>query len=134
MKLKAFLLGLDDLREEEIISPNNCILGKWINEYGWEAYKGYPEMKEFVDLHNEVHNIVSEIPSLKKNNKLEKANERYRELEKESDKLINILERIQKKEEAKETLDNDQPEKESAENQQEKYKENPGEEDKQQAQ
>jgi len=102
MKLKAFLLDLDDLREQEIISPNDCILGKWINEYGWDAYKDYPEMKEFVDLHNKVHEIVGEIPALKKANKKKEADEKYKQLEQESDKLINLLEKIQEKEENKE--------------------------------
>ncbi|MFP4620474.1 MAG: CZB domain-containing protein [Bacteroidales bacterium] len=101
MKLKAYLLDLDDLDEREIISSNDCILGKWLNEYGWEAYKDYPEMKEFVDLHEKIHEIVSEMPKLKKANKLKKADEKYRQLEQESDTLINLLEKIQEKEEAK---------------------------------
>ena len=102
MKLKAFLLDLDDLREQEIISPNDCILGKWINEYGWDAYKDYPEMKKFVNLHNKVHEIVGEIPALKKANKMKEADKKYKQLEQESDKLINLLEKIQEKEENKE--------------------------------
>ena len=102
MKLKAFLLDLDDLSEKEITSSNDCILGKWINEYGWEAYKDHPEMKEFVDLHERIHDIVSEMPNLKKANKLKEAQKKYEQLERESDELINLLEKLQEKEEAKE--------------------------------
>jgi len=103
MKLIAFLLDLEDLTEQEVISPNSCILGKWINEYGWEAYKDYPEMQDLVDLHNKVHEIVSEILNLKKDKKLSEANKRYKELEKESDKLINLLKELKEKEERRQS-------------------------------
>lgn len=101
MKLKAYLLDLDDLDEKEIISSNDCILGQWINEYGWETYKEHPEMKEFVNLHEKIHDIVSEMPTLKKANKLQLAREKFEILEQESDKLIHLLEQIQEKEESK---------------------------------
>lgn len=108
MKLKAFLLDLDDLDEKEIISSNDCILGKWINEYGWETYKDYPEMKEFVDLHERIHEIVKEMPDLKRANKLKEAQKKYEQLESESDKLIALLEKIQVKEDKEQEKEKEQ--------------------------
>ncbi|MCF8334957.1 MAG: CZB domain-containing protein [Bacteroidales bacterium] len=102
MKLKAFLLGLDELDENKIVSSDSCILGQWINNYGWEAYKEYPEMKKFVDLHEKIHQIVRDIPGLKKKNKLEEARNKFKELDKESDKLIELLDILQQKEKQKE--------------------------------
>ena len=99
MKLKAFLLDLDELEESQITSSDNCILGQWINNYGWEAFKDYPEMEKFVNLHENIHQIVSTMPDLKRNNKHQEAWKKLQELEQESDKLIDLLDILRQKEE-----------------------------------
>gem|GEM_PF-2051653 len=97
MKLKAYLLGLDDLDENKIVSDQECELGQWINQVGWEAYKHHPEMQQLVDKHQLIHQVVEEIPKLKKTGDLQKATNQYNRLEEESDKLIGLIEAIEEK-------------------------------------
>lgn len=98
MRLKAFLLGLEDFDENKITSSDDCDLGKWINEYAKEAYKDFPEMEELIQIHDKIHEIVKEIPTLKKKNKLQEANQKYELLKKESDRLLQKLGKIEQRE------------------------------------
>ena len=98
MHLKAYLLDIDDIDEKRIVSSNDCELGKWINGFAINKYKDNPDLEQLIQIHNKIHVIVKDIPRLKKKGEIEKAQENYNNLEKESQRLIKILETFEVKE------------------------------------
>jgi len=98
MHLKAYLLGLDDFDEKRIVSSKDCELGKWINAFAKNKYKGHPELSNLIRLHDNIHQIVIDIPDLKKQGKVDEAYKKLHLLENESAKFIAILEALEKEE------------------------------------
>ena len=95
IKLKAYLLDIQDIRIEEAISHKSCLLGQWIYEFGLEKYKEYPEMLELESVHKELHFNVQSIIELKSNGYLEEAVTNFDNLKKISDRIITLLDKLE---------------------------------------
>jgi methyl-accepting chemotaxis protein len=75
--LKDFLEGKDGLTEEQAISHKDCSLGKWMYAEGLQHYTTLPEMKRLETAHINLHEIVKNIVSLKKESKAADADIEY---------------------------------------------------------
>ena len=91
IKLKAFLMDLQEFSVEQAVSHKSCDLGKWIYEYGYEAYKNYPEMVELELIHIDLHKSVKGIIEYKNSGKSHLAVEEFNKLQQISDKIVTLL-------------------------------------------
>lgn len=89
-KLQQYLAGKINLDESELVSPQNCDLGKWIYTEGMYKYGKILEMQELEKVHKLMHTTVSKIVKLKKAGQEAIA---YQELDHLTDisKQINLL-------------------------------------------
>lgn len=97
IQLKAFLLGLQDLSANQAADHAGCQLGKWLYEYGLNAYPDIREVADLEEIHQQLHHSAQEIIAAKKSNDLPKAKELYGVLAKTSDELERLMNSIEEK-------------------------------------
>lgn len=57
-KLDKFFQGYETIFGSEIISPQECQLGRWIYSDGLKKYQQWPDIWELEKTHTQVHETV----------------------------------------------------------------------------
>jgi methyl-accepting chemotaxis protein len=91
INMKAYLLGVEDFKAENIAKHTDCDLGKWIYGYAISEFKGNQHFDELEKIHQELHKTIVDIIKLKEANELESANKAFNSLEEISGRILNLL-------------------------------------------
>ena len=94
LKLKAYLIELQEFSLEQATSYKACDLGKWLYSEGYERFKHFPEMIRLEKIHIELHNTIKEIIELKSNNNIEEAYKKLETLKIISIEIISLLDKL----------------------------------------
>jgi PAS domain S-box-containing protein len=95
-KIKNFLDGESSLTRIEAVSHQVSDLGKWYYGEGKIKYGHLPAMQEFETEHKTLHETIAEILQLKATGDLEKVQQKYRQLQKISDKIFLLLDEAER--------------------------------------
>lgn len=95
IKLLAFLEGEPTLTPDEIVSPHCCELGRWLDKEGLLKYRNCPKIQELNTIHTQLHHVSQYILSHYQNG-LTSVEAEYETLQQLSQKLIEILEILEK--------------------------------------
>jgi soluble cytochrome b562 len=95
--LSGYLQGDQKLTREEVVSPNHCKLGMWLDQGGRAKYAQYPEMKRLDELHLELHAKMAEIVEAKEAGKVKEAKAMLRSINGICDELIGQIDGILQK-------------------------------------
>ncbi|GAB4327419.1 MAG: hypothetical protein OHK0038_01090 [Flammeovirgaceae bacterium] len=96
-RIRNFLDGKETLTREQAVSHLHCDLGKWFYAEGKAKYGHLPEMQEFEVEHIKLHQTIMEILELKEKNELAKAEEKYKDIVKLSNNIVQLLDESEKK-------------------------------------
>ena len=91
INMKAYLLGVEDFKAENIAKHTDCDLGKWIYGYAITEFKGNSHFDELEKIHQELHKTIVDIIQLKEENKLIEANSAFNSLEEISGRILQLL-------------------------------------------
>ena len=97
IRLKAFLIGLKDMEEKQVVSHHDCDLGKWLDNFAMNEYKNIEELKKLEKLHIKMHNVVADIIRVKNENNMEEACKLYKMMKAYSDNIIALLDIVDNK-------------------------------------
>ena len=75
----------------------DCDLGKWYYTEGLENYGSVPVFKEMESFHEKFHKLVQDVVNLKESGNQEEAENSFTELGIVSEKVIMLLEQLEKK-------------------------------------
>jgi len=94
IRIRAFLMDIDDLENIEIKSHKSCELGIWIEKYAKKEFSGSSYLAGLVESHEGVHDAIKEVLVLRKKNQPKKAWEAFEKLEIASVEVINYLDKL----------------------------------------
>jgi len=94
IRLLAFLEGEQSLSEEEAFSPYCCELGNWIYAEGLKKYAHFQEIQALERLHQELHQVAQQAVSLKNEDKLPQAQEKYELMKSISQQLLEVMDKL----------------------------------------
>ncbi len=95
INMKAFLLGIEDFKAENVAKHTDCDLGKWIYGYAIDVFKGNPHFDELELIHQELHQAIVSIIQLKEQNNMNEANEMFTKLESISGSILSLLDKLE---------------------------------------
>jgi methyl-accepting chemotaxis protein len=96
-RIRDFLDGAKALTHEEAVSHRDCALGKWLYSSGLELYGHIDDMKVMEGEHETLHSTIREIIDLKHQGKDQEAEQRYKEIEQLSGKIVGLLKAVERK-------------------------------------
>ena len=96
-RLRRHLNGEESLSEQQLVSPRECDLGKWLYAGGMKQYGHFHEMRDMEKEHAEFHARIKTVVSLQKTGRLEQAEAELAEVESMSDKIVSLLNRLEHK-------------------------------------
>jgi methyl-accepting chemotaxis protein len=91
INMKAYLLGVEDFKAENIAKHTDCDLGKWIYGFAIKEFKGNQHFDELEKIHQELHRTIVDIIQLKEANQLVEANTAFNNLEEISGRILQLL-------------------------------------------
>lgn len=94
-RLQFYLEEKIILNEQEIISYQDCQLGRWIYTHGIPLYGHLPEMKRLEDVHIALHTSIRRVIELKKYGTKEHLEDEYAKFMLFSSEIIALLRRIE---------------------------------------
>ncbi|MGD8484342.1 MAG: CZB domain-containing protein, partial [Thioalkalispiraceae bacterium] len=94
-RLRNYLDGNESLSEEEAVSHQHCVLGKWYYSEGMQNYGHLPEMKALEAPHAEMHALIKDIISLKQQGQVAQAEEAYRKVAPLSEQIVAYLSEVE---------------------------------------
>jgi len=97
LKMKAYLLDIQEFDEERVISHSACDLGKWLSEVALPNYGNLPEIVELDTIHKIFHDTVKQIVMLKKQGFIHEAYIEFTNLKNTSESIIKWLDTIEEK-------------------------------------
>lgn len=95
-RIRAYLDGTGTLSSNQVTSHKDCDLGKWYYTEGLENYGHLAEMKDLEQPHAELHRLIGDIVGLRKSGKLEQAEQLFQKIDPLSEKIITLLDAIEK--------------------------------------
>ncbi len=96
-RLREFLDGGLSLHQNEAVSHQDCVLGKWYYAEGLSRYGHLSEMREIEKPHQQLHQLIKEIIKLKEAGMQSESEARYAEIEPLSKEIIQQLNRVEEK-------------------------------------
>ena len=96
-RLSAYLNGKGSLTAEQAVSHTDCVLGKWYYAEGMAKFGDLAEMKEIEAPHAELHQLIRGIIDLREAGRLEEAKQAYRQVEPLSRRIVDMLDVIREK-------------------------------------
>jgi methyl-accepting chemotaxis protein len=96
-RLRRHLNGEESLSEQQLVSPRECDLGKWLYAGGMKQYGHFHEMRDMEKEHAEFHARIKTVVSLQKGGRLEQAEAELAEVESMSDNIVSLLNRLEHK-------------------------------------
>jgi methyl-accepting chemotaxis protein len=95
-RIRDFLDGAKALTHEEAVSHRDCALGKWLYSDGLERYGHIEDMQAMAREHETLHSTIREIIDLKEQGRHPLAEERYRDIEQLSQKIVALLKSVER--------------------------------------
>lgn len=95
-RLRSILYGIE-VDEAPVLSPTDCSLGKWICDYLQKHFNHLPEVAELEKVHTDIHHTAVFLIKQYKEGKAEEARKGLLEMEVVAEKVVFLLEEIQKK-------------------------------------
>jgi len=96
-RLRRYLNGQETLSDEQLASPRECDLGKWLYAGGMKQYGHFPEMRDMEKEHAQFHNQIKTLVALHKRGQAEQAEAELAKVENLSDKVVSLLNRLEHK-------------------------------------
>ena len=96
-RIRDFLDGEKSLTHDEAVSHRDCALGKWLYSVGLDTYGHIDDMQVMEKDHEVMHAVIREIIDLKSRGDAQSAEERYREIERLSGKIVSLLKAVERK-------------------------------------
>lgn len=88
--------------EHEAAPPENCLVshracefGKWLYNHGLSEYHRLPQMRELELVHRQLHQMALEVIALKKQNKLQMAQEKFIEMQAVSNRMMQLVDAVE---------------------------------------
>jgi len=97
IRLSCFLDGGECISKEQAVSCEKCTLGKWLHEEGLKKYSHIPAINELEGVHCQMHKQVEKIIIAKNSGKISEAEAGLVILHKISDKVIELLTKLDRK-------------------------------------
>jgi len=95
-RLRAFLDGQEGaLNASQAVSHRHCALGKWYYNEGLGQYGDIAAMRSVEEPHEKLHRLIKEIVDLKTQGRIKEAEERYRQVEPLSNKVVRLLDEVE---------------------------------------
>ena len=91
LRLRDLLDGKEFIPENEVISHEECTLGKWLYKEGMDKHGAIPEMQELEAVHAELHKVVKEIVRMKTDGNTYAAEQSLVKLKLLSRKVITLI-------------------------------------------
>ena len=91
IRLSCFLDGGECITQEQAVSAEKCILGKWLYEEGLRKYSHIPQVQELESVHSQIHEQVKRIIVAKNSGHQAEAEAGLIILQKISEKIIELL-------------------------------------------
>lgn len=91
LRLRSYIAGQSRISEEELVSPHECALGKWLDETGMPAYGSVADMHELCRVHQELHRHSADIVKAVRAGLLDQAKAGYALLEPLTDRILHLL-------------------------------------------
>ncbi len=96
-RLRNYLDDEGGLTRDQAVSHHHCVLGKWYYGEGLANYSEIKEMQELEKPHEELHALIHLIIDLKEAERLEEAEEAFKQVEPLSKRIIGLLDTIEQK-------------------------------------
>ncbi len=94
-KIRGFLDGVIEMDLSQAVSHHDCALGQWMDKEGRDKYGHLPEMKELDKIHEQMHSLIQEIVRIKHDGDVDKAEQRFEEIEPLSNKVVDLLNKVE---------------------------------------
>lgn len=94
INLHAFILGLTNIQESDIISDKDCELHSWIENYVIPLHGKNSLVMELETLHKKAHSLYYKIFSSVNNNDPQTAKADYELLSKYSEEILQIMDQM----------------------------------------
>jgi methyl-accepting chemotaxis protein len=95
INMKAYLLGVEDFKAENVAKHTDCDLGKWIYGYAIDAFRGNASFDELERIHQDLHKIIVDIIQLNEAGNKEEALKTYDSLETISKRILVLLDEME---------------------------------------
>jgi methyl-accepting chemotaxis protein len=96
INMKAYLLGVEDFKAENVAKHTDCDLGKWIYGFAINEFKGNPSFDELERIHQDLHKIIVEIIQLNEAGKKDEALKSFDSLESISTRILTLLDEMER--------------------------------------
>ena len=100
VRLKCFLDGGECIPVEQIVSPQECDLGRWLYAEGVAKYGTMPQMQELEKVHAELHAAIRKVVQLKISGNSQAAELELSKLKQVSNRVVELILDVEKKLEA----------------------------------
>jgi methyl-accepting chemotaxis protein len=100
INMKAYLLGVEDFKAENIAKHTDCDLGKWIYGFAINEFKGNVHFDELERIHQDLHRTIVEIINMKEAGRIDDANTSFNSLEAISTRILTLLDEMEKQQAA----------------------------------
>ena len=95
-KLRSFLYGNQN-EQGPLRDPDQCTLGKWINDRKAGIYAGVAEMKTLDHLHRQMHQLANQLMDLHLAGQPDEAMAGFKEMQVLADNMVVLLRTIEAK-------------------------------------
>ena len=95
IKARAIIDGTLKVSASEITDHHSCELGQWIDKSAPDRIKKLPYFSTMTDNHEKLHSLVKTITETVRSSTFEETEEKYKDLLKLSEQVIDDLNRIQ---------------------------------------
>ncbi|CAK8716258.1 MAG: hypothetical protein D3917_13150 [Candidatus Electrothrix sp. AX5] len=95
-KLSDFFYGVEDLSHSQVPDHCTCDFGKWLNASGLQEFSIFPEMRELVPLHKDIHDRIKHMVQMPKEiRKSDTGKKALKEFKAKCDKFVQLLETVE---------------------------------------
>jgi methyl-accepting chemotaxis protein len=91
MRLRAFLEGRENIDPKQLVSHQDCELGKWLYSAGLSKHGHLREIKELEKKHRIMHGIVRHVVDLKKAGKEKEADQEFAKVHDVAEGVVALL-------------------------------------------
>jgi methyl-accepting chemotaxis protein len=90
-KLRSFLDGKSTLSQEQAVSHHHCDFGKWYYSEGLQQFGNLQPLVDVEQPHKELHELIRQIITAKKNGQNEEAERLYQNVAVLSERIVGLL-------------------------------------------
>jgi hypothetical protein len=95
-RLSDFFYGIEELSHSQVPDHNNCDFGKWLTASGLKDFSIFPEMRELVPLHKDIHDTIKHMVHMPKEiRKSDAGKKALKDFKAKCDKFVNLLETVE---------------------------------------